>query len=230
MFSSSWENHVEDLRKVLEALGSRGLTVKEGKCAFGMKYVEYLGHIGGCGIQAVPEYRSKALSEFEQPKTRKQLRSFLSAMSYFRKFLPGYANLSSVLSPAASAKAPRVVQWTEDMQQAFTGIKGMLCSVMDLCIPVPSDVFVLYTDASVRGVGAALFVVREGKELPVSFYSKQLSGAQRRYSATELEGLAIYLAIEHFAPLLYGQTFTVRTDHRALFSLLRSKVLNNRLY
>ena len=64
----------------------------------------------------------------------------------------------------------------------------------------------------------------------VSFFSKQLQGAQCRYRATELEGLAIYLYIMHYAPLLFGRHFTIRTNHRALVALLKSKVLNNRLH
>ena len=70
----------------------------------------------------------------------------------------------------------------------------------------------------------------DDKELTISFYSRQLSGAEKRYSVTELEGFAIYLAINNFSHLLYGKQFTVRTDHRALVSLLKSRMLNNRLY
>ena len=90
--------------------------------------------------------------------------------------------------------------------------------------------FRLYTDDSAQEVGAALYVVRYDKELPISFNSRQLLGAEKRYSATELEGFAIYLAIHTFAPLLYGKQFAVRTDHRALVSLLKSRVFNNLLY
>ena len=99
-----------------------------------------------------------------------------------------------MLSPTL-AQAPRVVQWTEDMLQAFSSIKCMFCHVTDLCIPVPSDGFRLYTDTSARGVGAALYMVKDGKELPISFYSRLLSGAEKGYSATELEGFAIYLTL-----------------------------------
>ena len=109
VFSSCCKDHLKDFRAVLDAVGRKSFTVKEEKCSFGIKYVEYLGQIVGCGIQAVPAVRSKVLSD-KQPETRKQLHSFLSAMSYFRKFLPGSAKLSSVLSPTTSAKAPRVVQ------------------------------------------------------------------------------------------------------------------------
>ena len=144
--------------------------------------------------------------------------------------MPGYAQFSSVLSPATSKAAPWVVQWTEEMLQAFHDIKGLLSSVTDLIIPTSDDQFIMYTDASSRGVGAALFVTRKGKELPVSFFSRQLVNAQKNYSATELEGLAIMLAVQYYSPFLYGTKFIIRTDHRALVSLLKSRVLNNRLY
>ena len=72
--------------------------------------------------------------------------------------------------------------------RAFVTLKSKLCNVTDLCIPTCSDVYVMYTDGSVTEVSA----VRDGEEKPVSFFSKQLQWAQCRYSATELEGLAIY--------------------------------------
>ena len=87
----------------------------------------------------------------------------------------------------------------------------------------------LHTDASGAGLGATLNVIRDGVEVPVAFYGKQLQGAQRRYSASELECLAIFKAINYFSHFLYGRVFTVYTDHKALVSLLKSRVLNRRL-
>ena len=66
--------------------------------------------------------------------------------------------------------------------------------------------------------------------MPVAYYSKQLLGAQRHYSATELEGLALFKAIHHFSHFLWGQRFTVWTDHKALVALLKSRRLNRRLH
>ena len=63
------------------------------------------------------------------------------------------------------------------MDWAFVTLKSMLCNVTDLCIPTCLDMYVMYTDASATGVGAALFAVRDGEEKPVSFFSKQLLGA-----------------------------------------------------
>ncbi len=59
--------------------------------------------------------------------------------------------------------------------------------------------------------------VKRGEEWkPVAFFSRQLKGAQARYSAQELEGLALYEAVQHFAFYLYGRRFLIITDHRDL--------------
>ena len=73
-----------------------------------------------------------------------------------------------------------------------------------------------------------LNVVREGVEKPVSFYSKQLQGAERRYSASELEGLAVFRAVIFFAH--YGREFKIITDHKALVTMFKGKALNRRIH
>ena len=229
VFSDCWDEYLVHLEQVFLALDKHGLKVKESKCEFGKMYVEYLDHIVGNGQLAVPEHRATAMKEYKQPVSKKDLRSFLVAMSYYRRFIPHFAEYSSVLSPATSKKASGVVQWSEEMLAAFSSLTDILCNVCKLTIPVYSDVFSLHTDASGAGLGATLNVVRQNDELPVAFYGKQLQGAQKRYSATELECLAIYKAINHFAHFLHGRSFCVYTDHKALVSLLQSRVLNRRL-
>ena len=122
------------------------------KCAFGKRYVEYLGHIIGDGKLAIPEHRASAMLDFKLPKTKKQLRSFLGGMSYYRIFIPHCVSYSSILSPANS--------------------KGGKCCEVD------------GGDAdSLQG--------------PQGY--RQLQGAQRRYSATELECFAIFKSAKHVA-------------------------------
>ena len=87
--------------------------------------------------------------------------------------------------------------------------------------------FRLHTDASGAGLGAVLSVLREEKELPVAYFFQQLQGAQRRYSATELECLDVVVAIRHFEVYLAGQTFELVTGHQALQGL-RSSTNHNR--
>ena len=109
----------------------------------------YLGHVIGNGVLAVPKHRAAAMAEFLQPRTKRQLRSFLGAASYYRRFVKGFANYSSVLTPATSKMAPSVVGWTEARLEAFHHLKVCLCNVCTLTIPSQEDSFVLHTDASV---------------------------------------------------------------------------------
>ena len=198
VFSKDGVEHAQHLRNVFSELRKYGLTVKEAKCEFGKLKVEYLGHIIGGGVLAVPAHRAAAMADFLLPKTKRQLRSFLGAASYYRKFVKGYASMSSVLSPATSKPAPSVVGWAKERLEAFNSIKVCLVNVCVLTILSQEDVFVLHTDASGAGIGATLNVIRDGEERPAAYFSRQLQGAQRRYSATELEGLAIFKSVHFF--------------------------------
>ncbi len=102
-----------------------------------------------------------------------------------------------------------------------------LCnSVVLHIIPCRSDTFTLYTDASGAGVGGCLHITRDGKELPVAFFSRQLKKAEKNYSVTELEALAIVSSIRHFNYHLYGRPVTIITDHRACLALSSGSTLN----
>ncbi len=101
---------------------------------------------------------------------------------------------------------------------------------MCLTLPVANDEFSLECDASATGVGAVLSVRREGEWRPVAFFSKQLKGAQSRYSAQESEGLAVFEAEQHFAFYLYGRKFVIVTDHQGLESLRSGRQKNRRVY
>ena len=91
--------HAQHLRCVFEALQQHGLTVKEAKCEFGRSQIEYLGHVIGNRVLAVPHHSAEAMANFIQPRTKKQLRAFLGAASYYRRFVKGFTNYSSMLTP-----------------------------------------------------------------------------------------------------------------------------------
>ena len=217
------------LRSVLQALSSAGLTVNVSKCSFGMQYIHYLGHLVGNGSLAVPEARVTHLANYGLPKSKKDLKSFIGLSRYYTRFIPSLANYTAILSPATSSQAPDAVLWTSARQDAFNCISKSLCHHTQLTIPLPTDTFTLHTDASGIGVGAVLNLVRDHCELPVSFFSRQLRGAELNYSVSEKEALAICCTVHHFEHFLYGSSFTVCTDHQPLVYLLGSKKLNKRL-
>ena len=98
-----------------------------------------------------------------------------------------------------------------------------------LCILVDSDCLSIVTDASGRGIGGVLQVRREDEWQPAAYFSRQLRGAEQRYSATKLEALALVETIAHFGHYLYSREFTAFTDHKPLEQLMTSTRLNPRL-
>ena len=229
VFSGSVEEHTHQLGEVVRALSKAGLTIRKSKCVFGRRSVEYLGHRIGSGCLAVPEHRVTAMKEYVLPHTKRQLRAFLGAASYNRQFVYQFAWYSSALSPSTSLSAPAVVDWDDSKLKAFNHLKVSLCTMCILTIPSSEDEFCLHTDASAMGIGATLNVIRDNKELTVAFFSRQLHGAQVRYSATELEALAIIRSVFFFAHYLHGRQFVIITDHKALTSWMSSPRLNRRL-
>ncbi len=111
----------------------------------------------------------------------------------------------------------------------FCKLKDSLCNHVVLTIPGPEDELVLYTDASGDGIGGCLHVIRSDGEKPVAFFSRQLRPAEKNYSVTELESLAIVASIHHFEYHVYGHPLKIVTDHRACLAISNGSHLNRRL-
>lgn len=229
VFSNTWEEHLQHLRQVLERLRKHGLTAKPAKCEWGAASLIYLGYMVGQGKVSVPEARVVALRNFQKPVTKSDLRAFLGTVGYYRRFIPDFAQHAYPLTEATKKAAPNIVVWSDIMYVAFCFLCNVLSDASVVVIPCSSDEFLLQTDASGKGIGAVLSVKRNGQELPVGYYSKKLTPAEQKYSATELECLAVVRAIDHFAVYLSGRAFTVVTDHKALEYLQSSRHLNGRL-
>ena len=133
------------------------------------------------------------------------------------------------LMKATRKSSPESILWSHVLDAEYCYLKSVLCEIPSLTLPVSSDNFLLQTDASGVGLGAVLSVIREGEELPVAFWSKKLQPRERNYGATELEGLAVVAAVQHFDAYLIMHPFRIQTDHRALTFLNTAKHGNGRL-
>ena len=110
IYSSTWKEHLEYIRGVLEALREAGLRAKPNKCVWGARSLEYLGHEIGNGLVSLPEARVKALSDYHKPKKQMGLRAFLGTAVYYRRFIPDFARWAGLLFDALKKGAPCVLE------------------------------------------------------------------------------------------------------------------------
>ena len=152
--------------------------------------------------------------QYPAPKNLKQLRRFLGMASWYRKFLPEFATIADLLTHLTKRGVAFV--WSKEAQSAFKQIKALIASAPILHRPSFDHPFVIQTDASDSGLGAVLTQTVDGVERVLCFASRTMTPAERNYSVTERECLAVLWAIRKFRPYVEGYHFTVITDHSSL--------------
>ena len=119
--------------------------------------------------------------------------------------------------------------WADEQQEAFDMLKTRLIESPILAYPNFKRGFVLETDVSVKGLGAVSSQGQKDQRLhPVAYASRALSAAEKNYSITELETLAVVWAISHFRAYLYGHEVKVLTDHTAVKTILGAPNLSGK--
>ncbi len=124
--------------------------------------------------------------------------------------LVGECGQTKITKAKGTKKVP--LHWDEVHQRAFDHVKATIARDVVLAYPDYSEVFEIYTDASSEQLGAVI----TQKNRPIAFFSRKLSVAQRKYSVTEIELLAIVKTLKEFKGMLWGQPIKVFTDHKNL--------------
>ena len=114
--------------------------------------------------------------------------------------------------------------WDDKCQQSFQELKKKLTSAPILVIPSGGEGFVVYSDASLQGLGCVLMQ----NERVVAYASRQLKPHEKNYPTHDLELAAIIFALKIWRHYLYGQTFEIFTDHKSLKYIFTQKDLNMR--
>ena len=123
--------------------------------------------------------------------------------------------------------------WTDEHEKQFTLIKEKIAETTENKYFNPDLETRMKCNASRKGLGCALEQRTPNGWHTVAFASRFLNSVEDRYSISELELLGVVWSVEHFKYYLYGNPFTVITDHRALLSIMRenraNKSYNSRL-
>ena len=227
IFSSSFEEHLNRLCLVFSRLREAGLKLKPSKCHFARNSVAFLGFVVSSeGI--LPDLsKLDAVRSFPKPSCVKDVRSFLGLCNYYRRFVHGFAKIASPLNHLTRKQVDFV--WSPECEKAFQELKERLCSPPVLAYPDFSQPFHLYTDASQHALGYVLGQIREGREHVIAYGGRELNVAEKNYSTTEREALAVVEGIKRYQPYLSGKHFLVHTDHGSLSWLMNVKDPTGRL-
>ena len=227
-FGKLWQQHLQVLEQVMTRLQDNGFSVNPRKCEWAVQETNFLGYwLTPTGLKP---WRKKidAILRLQRPRTVKDLRSFIGAVTYYRTMFPKRAHILAPLTALTSQKSGNVA-WSAECQQAFDTIMAILSSDVLLHYPDHNKPFHVYTDASDLQLGAV--IVQD--ERPVAFYSRKLNTAQRNYTTMEKELLSVVETLKEFCTMLFGcRELHVWTDHKNLtYTTLNSqRVLRWRLF
>lgn len=247
IFSNTLEEHEDRLLRVLNRLREFGLKLSPEKCKFFQTSVRYLGHIvSENGVETDPE-KVATLKSWPIPTNLKTLKSFLGFAGYYRRFIKGYAMIAKPLNnltrgyPSTHKSSKNETskssqfdpkhsfgsRWSPECQLAFDTLIDKLTTAPVLGFADPALPYILHTDASTNGLGAALYQEQEGRLRVIAYASRGLSSSESRYPAHKLEFLALKWSVtEKFHDYLYGASFTVVTDNNPLTYILTSAKLD----
>ncbi|GKB12936.1 hypothetical protein Tco_0846859 [Tanacetum coccineum] len=222
IYSKTKEEHDAHLRLILELLKKEELYAKFSKCDFWLSKVQFLGHvIDSEGIHVDPA-KIESIKDWESPKTPTEIRQFLGLAGYYRRFIEGFSKIAKPMTKLTQKSVK--FNWGEKEETAFQTLKQKLCSAPILALPEGSENFVVYCDASHKGLGAVLMQ----KEKVIAYASRQLKIHEKNYTTHDLELGAVVFALKMWRHYLYGTKCVVFTDHKSLQHILDQKELNMR--
>lgn len=224
IYSVSLQEHVNLLNVVFDRLRKANLQIQADKSEFLKREAEFLGHVvTPDGIK--PNVKKiEAIMKRSIPRNQKEIKSFLGATGYYRKFIKDYAKIAKHMTKYLK-KGVKIDIEDPKYIESFETLRDSLKYEPVLIRPDFSQKFELTTDASNYAIGA---VLSQNKK-PMAYASRTLNEAETRYSTIEKELLAVVWATKYFRPYLYGQKFTLYTDHKPLEWLKSQKDPGSRL-
>nr|GEV99866.1 putative reverse transcriptase domain-containing protein [Tanacetum cinerariifolium] len=171
-------------------------------------------HVDSAKIESVKDWAS--------PKTPTKIRQFLGLAGYYQRFIEGFLKIAK--SMAKLTQKGIKFDWGEKEENAFQLIKQKLCSAPIFALPEGSKDFVVYCDASHKGLGDVLMQ----REKVIAYASRQLKIHEKNYTTHDLELGSMVFALKIWIHYLYGTKYIMFTDHKSLQHTLDQKKLNMR--
>ncbi|KAL0152983.1 hypothetical protein M9458_051712 [Cirrhinus mrigala] len=244
--SKTFDNHLQDLRKVLQCYQKYGVKLTPRKCEVFRNKVRFLGKLvtkDGYTMDPADIAPVQALKE-RTPKTVGEVRRLLGFLSYYRSYIENFSRKASPLymllteTTTPKERAPlkqkgkgksrqgqlassRPVTWRDEHQKVLSELIDCLSHPPVLGYPDLNEPFVLHCDASQEGLGAVLYQRQRGKLVVIAYGSRALNPPEKNY----------HLHSGKFRDYVYhAPSFTVYTDNNPLTYVMSTAKLNATTY
>ncbi|XP_021769889.1 uncharacterized protein LOC110734151 [Chenopodium quinoa] len=227
VYGDSFDKCLHHLSMVLKRCIDSNLVLNSEKCHFMVQQGIVLGHVVSSRGIEVDKAKIDTIQSLPYPTNVREVRSFLGHAGFYRRFIEGFSKLANAMCKLLQKDVK--FHFDDDCKKAFDELKAKLISAPIIQAPDWSRPFEIMCDASDYAVGAVLGQ-KVGRASHVIYYaSMTLNSAQRNYTTTEKELLAVVFALEKFRSYLLGTKVIVFTDHAALRHLMTKKEAKPRL-
>ncbi|GKV16140.1 hypothetical protein SLEP1_g26822 [Rubroshorea leprosula] len=227
VFGSSFDGCLHNLSRVLKRCEETNLVLNWEKCHFMVREGIVLGHkVSSKGIE-VDRAKVEIIEKLAPPKSVKEIRGFLGHAGFYRRFIKDFSKIAKPLTNLLVKETPYF--FDDDCMNAFQLLKEKLVNAPIIVAPCWDLPFEIMCDASNDALGAILGQRKDRKFHTIYYASRTMNEAQKNYTTTEKELLAVVFAFEKFRPYLILSKVIVHTDHSALKYLLAKKDAKPRL-
>ncbi|GBO32369.1 Retrovirus-related Pol polyprotein from transposon 17.6 [Araneus ventricosus] len=214
ILSETFDQHINDLQIVFERFSLFKLHANREKCHFACDRVKYLSHWITTNGTDVDQGKVAAIQKIPVPTNVTEVQSFLETWSWFRRYVPNFANIARPLSNLTKKHLKWI--WGPEQQEAFENLRKRLITPPVLKQSDGSKPFSIRTDASSYALGAVLTRGEGPEEHVIDYSSRLLIPAERNYCTTEREALAVVWALEKFRGYVENQEIIITSDHQPL--------------
>ena len=255
IFSTTFEEHIENTRKVLRRLREHGVKLKPRKCKLFKREVTFLGRVvseEGYKLDPSSIKPVLALKDFP-PKTVNGVRKLMGFLNYYRRYVKNFSRIANPIydlvkmasQPSQEAQQDRTkkgcstngqlpskypMDWTDIHQSVLETLIDLIKSAPVMAYPDFQKPLVLHTDELKDGLGAVLYQYQDETLLVVAYGFRSLTPAEKNYHLHSgmLEFLALKWAIcDQFRDYFYyASSFKVSADNNPLTYVLSSSKLN----
>ncbi|XP_065182117.1 uncharacterized protein K02A2.6-like [Sycon ciliatum] len=225
VFTDSFEQHLERTREVLQRARRYGITLSAKKFAFAETEINFCGYVINKSGWKTDQEKTRAITDFEIPANRTDLRSFMGLVNQCSDFSSTIAEHAAPLRGLLKAKNEFL--WLPEHTVAMDAVKQALVDPPLLAFFDPSAQTRLECDAArTKGLGFGLWQYQNNSWRHIQCGSRFITDTESRYAMIELEMLGVAWAIRKCHTYLAGMSFHVVVDHQPLVPILNTYTLD----